>query len=406
MGESQNLIVSLLSIFFASGIVVSLNRGVLLILSLLIPLYMIAYYIFKNPLYKLQYKSSEEYSSYYASVEQVFANMKIIKMHQWYDNFLKKISQSFSSVHSSSMENAKIGYVFSNVDAIIRYMANLAIFIYAGVQIIDKRMTVGEFTMINAYSLTIISSLSSVMCFGKRHRQASVSYDRINAIYQETEEPCGTEHIDNVSEIVVEDLFFYYGTRPVLTDIGFTLQKGKIYSVIGDNGSGKSTLISILSGLEQDYKGTIKYDGIDMRLLDHRYLRRNLISILEQEPSLIHSTVKHDSAMPETKKQMVDVWSSRLGADEGFAVTEQIGEDVGSNIIPNVSGGEKQKIALIRALSKDAPVLILDEPNSAFDSEGTVQLCEILQHIKQEKIVIVVTHREELINISDEIIAL
>lgn len=405
LGDIQQLIMHLLSVVFSGYIVASVNISIFVILCILIPIYLVVYFCFKKPLYDLQYQYSEAYSRYYASVDKLLANMKIIKMHEWHSYFFTRVSHTYSDTYKSSMNNAKIGYFFSNVDAVIRYLANIAIFSCAGVLVLNGEMSVGELTMVNSYGLTVISCIGSIVQFGKQHSQACVAFDRVCALYQEQQESCGCRILDDVSEINVENLGFSYGDRQVINNVSFTLSKGKLHALVGENGSGKSTLINILCGLEQEYQGTIRFDGIDLRKLDHHNLRKNVIAIVEQEPKLIFQTLEENVRAENGKAKTVNFWMEKFGlntyhANVYFNTACQSGGE------GRLSGGEKQKIALIRALSKETDILILDEPNSAFDAESTSLLCEVLNSIKKEKIVLMVTHRDELLSISDTIISI
>ena len=197
-----------------------------------------------------------------------------------------------------------------------------------------------------------------------------------------------------------------YEGRTVLDFPGMELKKGKIYAVVGENGTGKSTLLNILSGVEQNYSGLITFDGIDLKLLDRCFMRNQMLSIVEQEPDLLYSTLGENIAEQIDDSQniikrieefsLLDFFSS-LGKNLEYLVADQSS---------NLSGGEKQKIATIRCLLKEAKVLILDEPNSAFDEESTDMLCCILEKLKKDKIIILITHRFELQEISDVTVSL
>jgi ATP-binding cassette subfamily C protein len=370
------------------------------------PLYIIIFLFFKSPLYQLKLKVSEEYSRYYASTDRFLANIKSIMLHEWQIRFLSRISESYEAVHSVTMQNARVGFMLANVDMIIRYLTNISIFIHCGYQVLRQNMSVGEFTMVNTYSTMIISCVGSILNFGKSHQQTMVSYDRLISLFNQKPDENGIIQPESVSEIKISNLTFSYGSKTVLESFSCSFQKGKIYAVVGENGTGKSTLLNILSGVEQNYSGLITFDGIDLKLLDRCFMRNQMLSIVEQEPDLLYSTLGENIAEQIDDSQniikrieefsLLDFFSS-LGKNLEYLVADQSS---------NLSGGEKQKIATIRCLLKEAKVLILDEPNSAFDEESTDMLCCILEKLKKDKIIILITHRFELQEISDVTVSL
>ncbi len=406
LGHLLHVFTSVLSVIFAGCFVAKLNGGIFLILIVLIPFYILIFIFFKKPLYKIKYKHAENFSQYYSKVDRLLANFKLIKTQEWQPRFFEEIKKSYGILFESTIQNAKLGYIFSNVDAFVRYAANISIFVYSGYQILNNKMSVGQFTMANSYSMMLISCMSGLLHFGKVYRQTMVAYDRIDAIYQEKEEVCGTICVDSISEISTENLSFSYGDNEVLKDLSISLIKGNIYAVVGENGSGKSTLLSVLSGLEQDYSGTVRYDGIDLRLLDHHHLKKYVLSITEQEPDLIFQTIKMNISDSEQLDENVNHWFEIFNLNDLSLKSEEHMKEQFNGRTLKLSGGEKQKIAIIRSLVKNTDVLIFDEPNSAFDDEGTQLLCKILQDIKDTHIIIIVTHRPELIGISDVVIQL
>ena len=158
--------------------------------------------------------------------------------------------------------------------------------------------------------------------------------------------------------------------------------------------------------MEQNYSGRITFDGVDSRELDHCYMKECIFSIVEQEPNLIFPTLRENMQGALDSDTELIKWMKKF---DMLDFLQMINSDLGyrvSNHATNLSGGEKQKIAILRSLIKKSDVLILDEPNSAFDVDGTESLCDTLIDLKKDKIIIVITHRIELQNICDVIISL
>lgn len=211
-----------------------------------------------------------------------------------------------------------------------------------------------------------------------------------------------------IESIELKDVSFSYDPaekgRILLKKINIKFIKGKIYSLVGNNGTGKSTIVSILLGLYNDLcQGEVLYNGINIKLLDMYMIRKKLVAVTEQEPVLLNGSVVENIFMNEVyDKEQLNFYDKicRL-----FNVEEIVAGDKEKNAESiqntNFSGGEKQKISIIRTILKDAEVLIFDEPTSALDQISIENFIQIIRSVKNNKIIIIITHDHRLIEISD-----
>ncbi len=173
-----------------------------------------------------------------------------------------------------------------------------------------------------------------------------------------------------------------------------TFDKGNIYCICGENGTGKTTLLDLLTGLYIDeYKGEILYNNVNLKDIDMKKQRAVNISMIEQNPYVFEGTIEENIYLTKSysnKKYSHRVLDKKLG-----------------NIYNNgdgISGGEKQKIGILRMLSKDSDVIMLNEPTSALDQESKKRVLEILKEIKKEKIIILISHDKEVEKFADYVI--
>jgi len=404
LGGVIGLFSTVLTFSFAFGIMLFLNFRMTLMISTIFPVYIFIYLRFRQPLYEMGYKLAEESNGFFARINRQLANIKLIKQNAWESHTGAELTSGFSSLFKTIMQNAKLSYVFNNADSLVKYMANMIIFIYSGFQIMAGEMTIGQFTMINSYSLMVISSLSVFLGFGRSYRNSLVAYDRIQEIYSVEPEKNGTVCFESVEDITIRGLNFHYGERHVIKNLDARFKKGKIYVIAGENGSGKSTLLSIITGMERDYCGDVLYNGVSLDELDIYRLRDIHLAIVEQEPSLYFETLRENITFDGDREPAVDYWIRKLDLYELISsLPENIDYKI-SEKTSNLSGGEKQRLAEVRAFVKDAGVIIMDEPNSALDKWSLELLCEILQEIKSDKIIIVVTHNQMMIDVCDEVV--
>ena len=198
---------------------------------------------------------------------------------------------------------------------------------------------------------------------------------------------------------------FAYDQKETIKSFSTNLKKGKVYGLKGENGCGKSTLIKILMGMYVDeYQGNIIWNDTEMRNLDMDYIREHVISVTEQEPTLIADTIYNNIAL----YRKLDVKCIQRAVDcFGDSILKRDNWDLQINEkSSNISGGEKQKIAIIRQVVQDGQVMIFDEPTSAMDESGRKQFLQLIDQIKNHKIIIIVSHDNAILNTCDEILIL
>lgn len=173
--------------------------------------------------------------------------------------------------------------------------------------------------------------------------------------------------------------------RYVFQNLHFSAVSGEKVWICGTNGSGKSTLVSILTGLRKSYTGSLSVNGVELKDINQKEYRK-YISYAPQEPFLFNGTVRENVRLGDltAQKEKVDQIMKLFGLDK-YADKEVSGNGT------NLSGGEKQRVSLARAVLKDAPILLLDEPDNHLDTEIQESLREILK--EEQKLIFFISHR-------------
>ncbi len=406
-----NLPVKAITIVFLTIYIMMLNLRLGSSLIILIPMYILVYYIFRKKLYKTEYAYRESQNKFFSKINEQLYRIKLLKINSWYDKFSAELYKSFMVLFRSLLQSTRVSYLFSNSGVAIGYFAKILLFFLGGLEIIKGRMTIGQFTIINAYFFMIIDSTGYFIGFGQSYQGALVSFTRINELLEIKEEHNGQQQIDDINEISLEEVSFaYHDKKKILHNFSYSFQKGKIYCITGRNGSGKSTLLDLILGLYENYEGRIRYDHYNIRELDLYKARRNLIGMIEQEPMLINDTIKENliygTEQKFIKEEVVYYWCDRFHI---YNFISQLPGGFDTNISENssnISGGEKQRISLSRLFIKDPKVLIFDEASSAIDTSGISELKNVLSEMKQDKIIIFVSHNNNIISMADEVISL
>jgi len=284
------------------------------------------------------------------------------------------------------------------LEGIVSTIAQIVLFVVGGLQILAGNFTIGMFTVFTSYFNMILNSGRYFFGLGAYYQQTMVAYDRITEIFGHKPEQCGSRIINDISKIELQNVGFAYHkyeddaeSKIVIDNLSMIFDKGKIYSVAGANGAGKSTLINLIMGLYIDeYSGTIKYDDIDIRQVDMWTARKNLIAFSEQEPLLLNDTIKYNLTFDDKYIPDISEYLSILGMED--FISERTLDFVINEKNTNTSGGEKQKISILKALYKSPAVMIFDEPTSALDAKTAKNFMRYLNKIKQDKIIIIITH--------------
>jgi ATP-binding cassette subfamily B protein len=201
--------------------------------------------------------------------------------------------------------------------------------------------------------------------------------------------------------------FGYEPGRPVLHDVSFEVRPGETVAIIGATGAGKSTLASLIPRFHDAWSGRITVDGVDVRELQLKSLRSQVAVVL-QEPFLLPMTVAENIAYGRPDAPFDDIEAAARAANaHDFIMRLPEGYDtVLAERGATLSGGERQRLSVARALLKDAPILILDEPTSAIDSETEAQLLVALERLMMGRATIVIAHRMSTIATADRVVAL
>jgi subfamily B ATP-binding cassette protein MsbA len=209
-------------------------------------------------------------------------------------------------------------------------------------------------------------------------------------------------------EIVFDHVCFSYdGKTPVLTDISFTVPRGKVVALVGPSGAGKSTLVSLIPRFHDPTSGRISIDGYDLRSLTLDSLRAK-IGLVPQETLLFSDTLRVNISCGSDAYPWERIEAAAKDAQvDGFARELPDGYDtvIGERGC-TLSGGQAQRVAIARALLKDPPILILDEATSSLDSGSELLIRQALDRLMENRTVFVIAHRLSTILHADMILVL
>lgn len=205
-----------------------------------------------------------------------------------------------------------------------------------------------------------------------------------------------------MSVLSLKNICFSYDRTPVLQDVSYDFEKGKMYCIVGQSGAGKTTLLSILSGLAAPNSGSITYNGEDIKGIDKYEFRSKYVGVIFQSYNLITKFTALENVMLS-----MDIAGVKGGnkKEKAMALLQSVGldEDEANRRVLKLSGGQQQRIAIARALSYDADIILADEPTGNLDSETQNEIMRIFRELTEKgKCVILVSHSPSVAAMCDE----
>jgi subfamily B ATP-binding cassette protein MsbA len=221
-------------------------------------------------------------------------------------------------------------------------------------------------------------------------------------------EDSGTKQLENFNgQIEFINVNFSYTGKPVLTNINLVIPKGKTVALVGSSGAGKSTLADLLPRFHDVTNGEILIDGVNIKEYRLSSVRKH-ISIVTQEPILFNETVAGNIALGKTDATEKDIeQAAKVANVYNFiqAKKDKFNTNIGDRG-NKLSGGEKQRVTIARALLKNPPILILDEATSSLDTESERLVQEAINNMMINRTSLVIAHRLSTVRFADEIIVL
>ena len=298
-----------------------------------------------------------------------------------------------------------------NMTLLIQQLAGVIMIVFGVYQIIDGNLSMGGLIacyMLSGRALSPLASLSGLLT---RYQQAKVtmtSVDQMMELPQERnfeERPMSRRTLQGAIECRGLNFTYPNQQNAALKNINLVIKPGEKIGIIGRSGSGKSSLAKLIVGLYQPDSGALLVDGVDVRQIDVSELRHN-IGYVAQDIQLLAGTLRDNlvSGARYVEDEMVLQAAELAGVHEFARLHPQGYELQVGERGQNLSGGQRQNVALARALLLNPPILLLDEPTSAMDNTGEERLKQRLQAVVQNKTVVLVTHRASLLSLVDRLL--
>lgn len=394
-----------------------MNRQLAVIILIVIPLLLAAIILILKTAFPRFGEMQRRLDRLNSGIQESLTNVRVVKSFVREDHEIEKFSKLNDDLKESSLRALRIVIATMPVMMFAMNVTTLAVVWYGGNIIIAGKMPVGDLTAFTTYIVQILMSLMMLSMVFLQSSRASASMKRINEIF-DTEIGLNDDHAKNKDKKVTEGRvefknvsFGYSGENGrkdlVLEGISFTAEPGQTIGIIGSTGSGKTSLVQLIPRLYDVTGGEVLVDGVNVKEYSLKHLREGVGMVL-QKNILFSGTIEENLRWGNEDAPMEDVirFSESAQADP-FVKTFKNGYDteMGQGGV-NVSGGQKQRLCIARALLKRPKILILDDSTSAVDTATEAKIRESLYHDLKDTTKIIIAQRISSVQEADQILVL
>jgi ABC-type multidrug transport system fused ATPase/permease subunit len=410
--STLSILVDLMTIVGMLGLMFWLNWDFTLVIVAITPFLLLFVARFRSAVKRATREVRRRESDIVAVLQAGLESMRTVQAFGGQDIEAARLSAASRATVRAALTARRVKSLLSPAVGVIVSLCTAMILWRGARLILAGTMTVGSLTVFLAYLAKFFKPVQNLAKMTNAVAQTGVGLERIRSILdidmRILERPDAREPEPFKGAIDFEHVAFSYTPEvPVLKDVDFSIAPGQFVGVVGVTGSGKSTIVSLIPRFYDQTGGRILIDGTDIRDYTLQGIRRQIGFVL-QDTVLFRGTVRENIAygQPHATEGQIIAAAKLANADE-FIVKMAHGYDTPiSERGITLSGGQRQRIGIARALLRNAPILILDEPTAALDTESEKVVMEGLDRLMRGRTVITITHRLNTIRDADQIIVL
>lgn len=375
------------------------------------PLVALIGWLLQRPLAETMQRTMALAAERQSSLIESLAGLDAVKVNNAESERQYLWEQTIGTLSRLELRARMLSSLAMNSTMLLQQLAGVVVIVLGVYQIIDGNLSMGGLIACYMLSSRALGPLTQVSGLLTRYQQARVTLDSVNQMMELPQErhaderPLKRQALQGAVEFRQVEFHYPDQQQAALLGVNLVVRPGEKIGIIGRSGSGKSSLAKLIVGLYQPDAGNLLVDGIDVRQLDVSDLRHN-IGYVPQDIQLFSGTLRDNlvSGARYVEDELV-LQAAELAGVHEFARLHPKGYElqVGERG-QNLSGGQRQNVALARALLLDPPILLLDEPTSAMDNTGEERLKQRLSAVIGTKTLLLVTHRASMLSLVDRLI--
>jgi ATP-binding cassette, subfamily C, bacterial LapB len=406
-------LVDLPFVMFFIAIVWLIGGPIAIVPTVAVPLVIAVGLILQMPLNRVVRRSFGEAAQKHGILVESISGLETIKSIGAEGRMQRDWEQYVGATARSATRARFLSALGVNFAAFAQNLVTVWVVIFGVYRIADGLMTVGALVACTIITGRAMAPLAQVAGLLTHYHQARAAYEALNQVMSlPSERPAQVRFVHRPElrgRVEFKNLTFSYPGQkfPALDDVSFAIGAGERVGLIGRIGSGKTTIEKLVLGLYEPERGAVLLDGTDLRQIDPADLRRN-IGCVPQDVFLFHGTVRDNITLgaPFADDQAV-LQAAQIAGVEDFLARHPLGFDLNvGERGESLSGGQRQAVAVARALLLDPPILLFDEPTSAMDNGAEVRLKQRLEAVLAGRTLILVTHRASVLSLVERLIVL
>ncbi|HTY42527.1 MAG TPA: ABC transporter ATP-binding protein [Thermoanaerobaculia bacterium] len=409
-GSTLGIFVDILTIIGMLGLMFWLNFDFTLIAVAVTPFLLLFVSRFKKAVKKATHEVRHRQSDIVAVVQEGLESMRVVKAYgreQLEEEHLKDASQA---AVDAALKARRIKSLLSPVVSVVVALCTAFVLYRGSWLILRDAMTIGALTVFLSYLGKFFKPVQDLAKMTNSIAQAAVAVERVQTILAADEmipeKADAREPKDVKGEITFDKVAFAYKPdSPVLKEITFKIEPGQLVGFVGATGGGKSTVASLIPRFYDANQGRVLIDGVDVKDLKVKALR-DKIGLVLQDTVLFAGTIAENIGYgrPGATREEIVAAAKLANADEFIArMPKGYDSEVGERGM-TLSGGQRQRIGIARAIIRNSPILILDEPTAALDTESEKLVMEALERLMKGRTAIAIAHRLSTIKDADKIV--
>lgn len=409
----EDVVISLIKFIGTMVILLNIHSGLALCAAASLPFMLVFAYVYNGKLKRAFKRNRDRIADINAQLEDSLSGVRVVKSFGNEDAEMGKFQSGNNAFLESKKSAYKIMGIYNSGMGVFTTLVTIVVVVAGAVFLTNKTLEVADLVTFMLYINNFTDPIKRLVSFTEQFQNGASGYERFLEIMNVEPDIVDDKHAVDVGtlqgDISFKDVMSHYVDTDtnVLSNLTLDIKAGEYVALVGSSGAGKTTMCSLIPRFYDVTSGEIDIDGMDIRKMTQKSLRRN-IGIVQQDVYLFAGTVKDNIryGKPDATDEEIIAAAKNANAHEFIMqLPDGYNTDIGQRGV-KLSGGQKQRLSLARVFLKNPPILIFDEATSALDNESEKIVQDSLEHLAKNRTTLVIAHRLSTIRNAKRILVL